>query len=251
MKRLLIVLDSMRYDVFKAANTKLFDDLLGPTSKKSTVSAQTAPSFYSFMMWNELPKPSIFKLERNYIQRLYNRKIKVNMYTGLPTLHPTDLMINSISKYFNIYRIYDEIDCASEIISDCKENIQDANTYTILWFGETHAPFNYGESITRLWLANKCYENYGSHIPAKYLRYLKERQKLACEYLVRMIYPLITKYDGEIIVTSDHGELFGEDNKFGHGISSHPKQLEVPLLYRPDLQKLKMIEALEKLEVKK
>ena len=31
-----------------------------------------------------------------------------------------------------------------------------------------------------------------------------------------------------VIVTSDHGELFGEDRFFGHGPIAHEKVLEVP-----------------------
>jgi len=33
-----------------------------------------------------------------------------------------------------------------------------------------------------------------------------------------------------VIVTSDHGELFGEDRCFGHGPIAHPKVFEVPFV---------------------
>ena len=33
-----------------------------------------------------------------------------------------------------------------------------------------------------------------------------------------------------VIVTSDHGELFGEDGYFGHRPIAHEKVLEVPFL---------------------
>ncbi len=33
-----------------------------------------------------------------------------------------------------------------------------------------------------------------------------------------------------LIVTSDHGELFGEDGFFGHGPIAHEKVLEVPFV---------------------
>ena len=36
--------------------------------------------------------------------------------------------------------------------------------------------------------------------------------------------------DGVVIVTSDHGELFGEDRFFGHGPVCHEKVLEVPFV---------------------
>ena len=36
--------------------------------------------------------------------------------------------------------------------------------------------------------------------------------------------------DTWVIVTSDHGELFGEDRYFGHGPVMHEKVLEVPFV---------------------
>ena len=36
-----------------------------------------------------------------------------------------------------------------------------------------------------------------------------------------------------VIVTSDHGELFGEERYFGHGPIMHEKVLEVPFLEGP------------------
>ena len=33
-----------------------------------------------------------------------------------------------------------------------------------------------------------------------------------------------------VIVTSDHGELFGEDGYFGHGPIAHDKVFEVPFV---------------------
>jgi arylsulfatase A-like enzyme len=33
-----------------------------------------------------------------------------------------------------------------------------------------------------------------------------------------------------VVVTADHGELFGEDGFFGHGPINHEKVLEVPFV---------------------
>ena len=33
-----------------------------------------------------------------------------------------------------------------------------------------------------------------------------------------------------LVLTSDHGELFGEEDYFGHGPVAHEKLLEVPFL---------------------
>jgi arylsulfatase A-like enzyme len=64
------------------------------------------------------------------------------------------------------------------------------------------------------------------------LKSLHERQIAALEYLDGVFATLLERLppDTWLIVTSDHGELFGEDGYFGHGPISHEKVLEVPFL---------------------
>ena len=59
---------------------------------------------------------------------------------------------------------------------------------------------------------------------------LRERQIRSVEYLDGVFAQLFDALpdDTWLIVTSDHGELFGEDRYFGHGPVQHPKVLEVP-----------------------
>jgi hypothetical protein len=61
---------------------------------------------------------------------------------------------------------------------------------------------------------------------------LRERQVAALEYLDGVFARLLDKLPENtwLIVTSDHGELFGEDGFFGHGPILHEKVLEVPFL---------------------
>jgi arylsulfatase A-like enzyme len=61
---------------------------------------------------------------------------------------------------------------------------------------------------------------------------LRERQIEAVRYLdgvVGELYDTVPK-DTYVIVTSDHGELFGESGYFGHGPIMHDKCFEVPYL---------------------
>jgi hypothetical protein len=64
------------------------------------------------------------------------------------------------------------------------------------------------------------------------LRELHERQVAAVEYLDGVFERLLTILPANtwLIVTSDHGELFGEDGYFGHGPVAHEKVLEVPFV---------------------
>jgi arylsulfatase A-like enzyme len=64
------------------------------------------------------------------------------------------------------------------------------------------------------------------------LETLRQRQIGAVGYLdtvVEELFDLVPK-DTYITVTSDHGELFGEDGYFGHGPVQHEKVMEVPFI---------------------
>ena len=61
---------------------------------------------------------------------------------------------------------------------------------------------------------------------------LKERQIDTVRYLdgvFEQLYDMVPK-NTHIIVTADHGELFGEAGYFGHGPIMHEKCFEVPYL---------------------
>ncbi len=61
---------------------------------------------------------------------------------------------------------------------------------------------------------------------------LRKRQVDAVRYLdgvVKELFDLVPK-DTYITITSDHGELFGEDGYFGHGPVQHEKVMEVPFV---------------------
>ena len=61
---------------------------------------------------------------------------------------------------------------------------------------------------------------------------LRQRQIEAVKYLdgvVEELFDLVPK-NTYITITSDHGELFGENGYFGHGPIQHEKVFEVPFL---------------------
>jgi hypothetical protein len=59
------------------------------------------------------------------------------------------------------------------------------------------------------------------------------RRQIACiEWCDKMLEPLLARFaDDTIIVCADHGDCWGEDGLWEHGVS-HEKTLEVPLLFR-------------------
>ena len=64
------------------------------------------------------------------------------------------------------------------------------------------------------------------------LRILQGRQVDAVRHIDRVVEALFDRLPANtyVTITSDHGELFGEDGYFGHGPILHPKVLEVPLV---------------------
>ncbi|HYI97195.1 MAG TPA: sulfatase-like hydrolase/transferase [Bryobacteraceae bacterium] len=61
---------------------------------------------------------------------------------------------------------------------------------------------------------------------------LQDRQVEAVRYLDRVVEELfdLVPDDTYVTITSDHGELFGEDGYFGHGPVHHDKVMEVPFV---------------------
>ena len=61
---------------------------------------------------------------------------------------------------------------------------------------------------------------------------LHDQQVSCVEYIDGLIGALFDKCPANthILVTADHGELFGEDGYFGHGPIMHEKCFEVPLI---------------------
>ena len=64
------------------------------------------------------------------------------------------------------------------------------------------------------------------------MKSLRARQVDAVKYLDRVVEELfdVVPKNTWITITSDHGELFGEDGYFGHGPIHHEKVFEVPFL---------------------
>jgi hypothetical protein len=92
---------------------------------------------------------------------------------------------------------------------------------------ETHVPYAFtGAPWDTAY--NPCVP-FGSHNDAGESR----RRQIACiEWIDREVAPLLAAFqDAAVIVCSDHGDCWGEDGLWEHGVH-HAKTLEVPLLFR-------------------
>jgi len=99
--------------------------------------------------------------------------------------------------------------------------------FVFLNLGETHVPYYFQGAA---WSSedNPCVPFSDRNDAAT----CASRQQAALEYLDRSLAPLLDAFaEATTFVCADHGDCWGEDGLWEHGIS-HPKVLEVPLVFR-------------------
>ena len=99
--------------------------------------------------------------------------------------------------------------------------------FVFINIGETHVPY-YHEDAPWDPAHNPC-QPFSNTNDAQTCR---ARQRACLEFVDRELAPLLTRFDnGTVVVCADHGDCWGEDGLWEHGIH-HEKTLEVPLLFR-------------------
>lgn len=102
-----------------------------------------------------------------------------------------------------------------------------SDEFVFLNVGETHVPY-YFEGAPWARDDNPCKPFQTLDRSAE----CRERQRRCCEYLDTKLAPLIERFfDSTIFVCADHGDCWGEDGVWEHGVS-HGMTLTVPLLIR-------------------
>jgi len=167
-------------------------------------------------------------------------------FVSLPVLNPKTLL----SAHFDHYELMPAHNDFGEIVSRLR--FDDTPRFYFLNVGETHYPYLVpGETtadLPRISGLHGAYRELDEFLrdPATFadlqevgrvftperLRGLWEKQVACIEYLDGIFGRLLERSPANtwFIVTSDHGELFGEDGYFGHGPILHEKVFEVFLL---------------------
>ena len=104
----------------------------------------------------------------------------------------------------------------------------DIPRFVFLNIGETHVPYWHRDAS---WpqRPSPC-RPFGG--PSCNARLSAHRQRLCLEWVDRQISELLSSFlSGTILICSDHGDCWGEDGLWEHGVS-HPMTLTVPLLLR-------------------
>ena len=263
-----IILDSCRYDALVRADTPSIARLatLNQTrvERRFSYASWTAPSHYAFLMGlvPHQARRRVFAAEtftshfKQWSQRLdvpdldFGRFLphlslprllnEIGYHTvarvSLPVLNQTTLL----SAHFRDYRLMDHHADFPGIIREVEFSSKPA--FYFLNLGETHYPYMLSEpDLPRLSGLHGAVRRLADGAPPDgsraffdrgMLEKLREQQVRCVEHVDALLSTLFARCPSgtHVIITADHGELFGEDDFFGHGPVIHEKVFEVPFI---------------------
>jgi hypothetical protein len=264
-----VVLDSLRYDSWLAAPPASLRSL-GTVQRRFSYASWTAPSHYNLLMGllPHPSPPRVYASdyyqqdflrygERLGVADLEYRKLLPSLFlptylkhtlgyrtharVSMPVLNPFTV----INRDFDSFKLMPSHNDMAAIVAEVAFD-PERPSFWLLNVGETHYPYAYPGSA-----AAELPHISGVHGVLKHvdeiregddeaadfftehtLKELRDRQVAALVYLDTVFEQLLAKLPENtwLIVTSDHGELFGEDGYFGHGPINHEKVLEVPFV---------------------
>lgn len=169
---------------------------------------------------------------------------KTHAMVSLPVLNPMTLLNHG----FDSYRLMEKHNDMRAMVREMTFS-EEYPSFYLLNIGETHYPFALPDEPPEDWPrisgVHGVFKHLDHHVVGgklrrtrtntfnqEKLRELQGRQLTAVKYLdgvVEELFDLLPE-NTYITITSDHGELFGEDGYFGHGPILHEKVLEVPFV---------------------
>jgi len=167
-----------------------------------------------------------------------------NAMVSLPVLNPATVLNSG----FDSYRLMEKHNDMRAMVRQMRFS-EDQPTFHLLNVGETHYPYALPDEPEDEWPRISGVHGVFKHLDSaivggrlrrgrtkmfdnRKLAKLRDRQIEAVKYLdgvVEELFDLAPK-NTYITITSDHGELFGEEGYFGHGPIHHEKVLEVPFV---------------------
>lgn len=262
-----IVMDSCRFDTFAAARTPNIDRL-GKAERRYSYASWTAPSHNTFAM-GLLPHSSpakilasdVYKDEyadwekrtglsgidfKTFLPHLSLPKVLNSLgyatfgHVSMPVLNPS----TTFARDFDDYRLMPDHNMFAEMAEEIDlPPDEDITNYYFFNLGETHYPYMLKDEtlpvisgvhgvIRKMDTASQTMD-WGAFVTQDRMKMLRDAQIKSVEYvdsLVGKIMDKAAKGRTHFIITADHGELFGEDDFFGHGPIFHEKVFEVPFV---------------------
>ncbi len=202
-----------------------------------------------FLKFNERLGSEGLEFKR-FLPRLYlpvllqNLGYRTHAMVSLPVLNPHTILNSG----FDSYKLMEKHNDLRAMIRAMKFE-EERPSFYLLNAGETHYPYTLPHEAPEEWprisgvhgvfqhlddhvVGGKVRRRSGKIFEEAQLRDLRQRQINAVRYLDGVIEELfdVLPVNSYVTITSDHGELFGEDGYFGHGPIQHPKVLEVPFI---------------------
>jgi hypothetical protein len=263
----IVILDSLRYDSWTEAQPQTLAQL-GPVERRFSYATWTAPSHYNLLM-GLLPHtspPEVYASEYykqdflRYADRLgvpgidFRRLLpsiflptflrnelgfRTHARVSMPVLNPR----TAINRDFDTFKLMPHHNDMQAMVDELEFD-PDRPSFHLLNVGETHYPYAIPGEDPSNWPRISGVHGVFKHLndtdethPTEFfdrakMRELHGRQIHATSYIDGVFERLFDKLpdDTWVIVTADHGELFGEDRYFGHGPVMHEKVLEVPFV---------------------
>ena len=260
-----VILDSLRHDVAETAATPQLDRL-GRLEKRWSYASWTAPSHYNLLM-GLLPHESpvgvyasdyyqqdyLKYAERLQVPDMEFKKLLPSLW--LPTyLHdvlgyatharvsmPVLNQTTPINRGFDSFRLMPKHNDMAAMLDDLRFAEMTGPFYALLNVGETHYPYALPDEDPSEWpvisgvhgvlkRVDDDAVDKAEFFDSAAMERLRARQQRATEYVDGVIGRLFTELPDNtwVVVTADHGELFGEGGYFGHGPIAHEKVHEVP-----------------------
>ncbi|MHB2023578.1 MAG: sulfatase-like hydrolase/transferase [Mycobacteriales bacterium] len=263
---MVVVLDSLRYDSWQASSLPSLGRL-GPVQRRFSYATWTAPSHFNLML-GLLPhsSPSGALAHQQYQAELqqYERRLAIpnldlarllpglwlpaflrgelgyrtHAYVSMPVLNPATPLNRDFDSY-SLMPTHNDMSAMLELL-----RFDQGPSFHLLNVGETHYPYATPGEDCSAW--PRLHGLYGTvrdlgkapavaEVPefdSRLLSQMHDRQIAALGYLDGVFDRLfhLLPDDTWLVVTSDHGELFGEDGYFGHGPITHPLVQEVPFV---------------------
>jgi hypothetical protein len=265
----IVILDSLRYDSWIAAEPSALGQL-GPVERRWSYATWTAPSHYNLLMGllPHTSPPEVYASEYykqdflRYSERLgvpemefkkllpsiflptylkHSLGYRTHARVSMPVLNKHTVINRDFDSYELMPKHNDMAAMLPELTFD-----DEAPSFYLLNVGETHYPYALPDEDPKEWPHISGVHGVFKHLDEdknrtgdmveffdrSKLKELHARQVEAVRYLDGVFERLFDMLPSDtwVTVTSDHGEMFGEDRFFGHGPVMHEKVLEVPFV---------------------
>ena len=265
-----VILDSLRWDSWKASPPSSVTAALGEAERRWSYATWTAPSHLNLLMGllphtspshvyaSEYYKADFLRYsERLGVADMEFRRLLPSIFLPTYLRHSLGYRTHArvsmpvLNKFTVINRDFDSYELMPSH-NDMAAMVEEVHfdegrpSFWLLNVGETHYPYaapgDDSADLPHISGVHGVFKKLdrlqaeggeaAEFFDERRLQELHARQIAVLEYLDGVFERLLSRLppDTWLVVTSDHGELFGEEGYFGHGPIAHDKVLEVPFV---------------------